>query len=423
MSNQKTLNEYKDEVLNLIEETKLASLELAKASTKDKDLLLKEISRQIEADYNLILEANKIDIKNAKDKDYAPSFLDRLKLDTSRLDSIVKNINDVLNLDDPVGSREHLHERPNGLNVYKQTIPLGLIGIIYESRPNVTSDAAVLCLKSGNATILRGGKEAFETNKSLVNSIQEALTKNKFNPNCVNMVPYTDREVMKYILSLDEQIDLIIPRGGEGLIRFVSENSRIPVIKHYKDVCHVYVDKDADLEKAYKISLNSKVQRPGVCNAMETLLVHKDISDKFLPKIIESFKKNNVIVHGSKEVMNYGADIPVEEEDWYKEYLDLELNIKVVEDIYSAINHIEKYGSLHTESIVTEDKNQADLFINSVGSSAVMHNASTRFNDGNELGLGAEIGISTTKLHAFGPMGLKELTSKKFVVVGDGQIK
>ena len=423
MVNDAIIQQYKDEALKLIGSTKLASLSLAKATTEDKDMLLKEISNQIEEDEQAILEANKIDIDNAKDKEYSSAFLDRLKLDKSRLQEIIKNIKEIIKLDDPVGKREFLHKRPNGLDVYKQTIPLGTIGIIYESRPNVTSDAAVLCLKSGNATILRGGSECFETNKSLVQSIQKALLKKGFDSNCVNMIPHTDREIMKYVLTLDEDIDLIIPRGGEGLIRFVSENSRIPVIKHYKGVCHVYVDEYADLDKAVNISLNSKVQRPGVCNAMETLLVHKSVAKKFLPKIIKLLKENEVTIHGSKEVMQYGADDLAVEDNWHKEYLELELNIRIVADISSAISHIEQYGSLHTASIITEDLAQAEFFINSVGSSAIMHNTSTRFNDGNELGLGAEIGISTTKLHAFGPMGLNELTSKKFVVIGDGQTK
>mgnify|MGYP003952091553 FL=1 len=413
-------------VLELIRNTKSASIHLAKATSEQKDLLLKEISIQIKKDKDKILEANSNDISNISSKDYSPSFLDRHKLDEGRVSDIVKNIEDVLGLKDPVGIREFICKRPNGINVYRQTIPLGLIGIIYESRPNVTSDAAVLCLKSGNATILRGGSECFLTNKALVDSIQNALTKTGFSSNCVNMVPFTDREIMKYILTLEKEIDLIIPRGGEGLIHFVSENSRIPVIKHYKGVCHVYVDQYADLDKAYSVSLNSKIQRAGVCNAMETLLVHRKIADSFLPNFIKSLKEEDVIIHGSSDVLKYGDEDDIglaNEEDWYKEYLKLELNIRVVDDIKTAISHIEKYGSLHTESIITENQEMAEMFINELDSSAVMHNVSTRFNDGNELGLGAEIGISTTKLHAFGPMGLNELTSKKFVILGEGQIK
>ncbi len=413
-------------VLQLIRDTKLASIRLAKATSEQKDLLLREISVQIKKDKDKILEANSKDISNISSKDYSSSFLDRLKLDEGRVSDIVKNIEDVLSLKDPVGIREFICKRPNGISVYRQTIPLGLIGIIYESRPNVTSDAAVLCLKSGNATVLRGGSECFLTNKALVDSIQNALAKTGFSPNCVSMVPFTDREIMKYILTLEKEIDLIIPRGGEGLIHFVSENSRIPVIKHYKGVCHVYVDQYADLDKAHTVSLNSKIQRAGVCNAMETLLVHRDIADSFLPNFIKSLKEENVIIHGSADVLKYGGEGDIDlanEEDWHKEYLKLELNIRVVDDIKAAISHIEKYGSLHTESIITENQEMAEMFINELDSSAVMHNVSTRFNDGNELGLGAEIGISTTKLHAFGPMGLNELTSKKFVILGEGQIK
>lgn len=413
-------------VLQLIRDTKLASIHLAKATSEQKDLLLREISVQIKKDKDKILEANSKDISNISSKDYSSSFFDRLKLDEGRVSDILNNIEDVLSLKDPVGIREFICKRPNGISVYRQTIPLGLIGIIYESRPNVTSDAAVLCLKSGNATMLRGGSECFLTNKALVDSIQNALANTGFSPNCVSMVPFTDREIMKYILTLEKEIDLIIPRGGEGLIHFVSKNSRIPVIKHYKGVCHVYVDQYADLDKAHAVSLNSKIQRAGVCNAMETLLVHRDIADSFLPNFIKSLKGENVIIHGSNDVLKYGGEGDIglaNEEDWHKEYLKLELNIRVVDDIEAAISHIEKYGSLHTESIITENQEMAEMFINELDSSAVMHNVSTRFNDGNELGLGAEIGISTTKLHAFGPMGLNELTSKKFVILGEGQIK
>ena len=349
-----------------------------------------------------------------------------MTLDEKKIQQMQKNIEDVIKLEDPVGRREHLSSRPNGLNVYKQSIPLGVISIIYESRPNVTSDAAVLCLKSGNATVLRGGSECFHTNTVIIEVIKDSLTKCGFNPNCINMIPITDREALKYILTLDEYIDLVIPRGGENLIRFIANFSRIPVIKHYKGVCHVYIDEFADPNKALEISINSKVQRPGVCNSMETLLIHRKKVSSVLKTIIDALKESKVIIHSTDEVKDMFRNekiVKIDEQDWYIEYLDLEMNIKIVDNIDEAISHIEKYGSLHTESIVTEDIKKAEYFINSVNSSAIMHNASTRFKDGNELGLGAEIGISTTKLHAFGPMGLNELTTQKFVILGEGQIK
>ena len=319
-----------------------------------------------------------------------------------------------------------MYDRPNGIKVFKQSIPLGVMSIIYESRPNVTSDAASLCLKSGNSVILRGGSESFNTNKVIVETIKDSLSQNNINPNAVNLVPYTERDVMKYILRKDELIDLIIPRGGEGLIRFVSQNSSIPVIKHYKGVCHVYIDLKANLDIAHSVAINSKIQRPGVCNAMETLIINKNLPKEFIESLLKDLKENKVKLRGEKNLSSFidsDSFVELEEIDFQNEYLDLELNIKLVDSVDSAITHIERYGSLHTESIITEDESIKEKFINSLNSSAIFHNISTRFNDGNELGLGAEIGISTTKLHAFGPMGLNELTSEKFVVTGSGQIK
>jgi glutamate-5-semialdehyde dehydrogenase len=419
-------DKVKKKIEELAKSTRNASYEIAKASTEKKNSLLKTIISAIEESKELILKANKLDLNSIKDKNLTSAFIERMTLDEKKIQQMQKNIEDVINLEDPVGRRELLSSRPNGLNVFKQSIPLGVISIIYESRPNVTSDAAVLCLKSGNATVLRGGSECFNTNSAIIKIIKESLEKSGFSSNCINMIPITDREALKHILTLDEDIDLVIPRGGENLIRFIANFSRIPVIKHYKGVCHVYVDEFADSKKAIEISINSKIQRPGVCNSMETLLIHKKQVPNVLGDILEILEKNKVKVHSTPDVVKMFKDrsiIEIREEDWHEEYLDLEMNIKIVEDIDQAISHIEDYGSLHTESIVTEDIQKAEYFINSVNSSAIMHNASTRFNDGNELGLGAEIGISTTKLHAFGPMGLNELTTKKFVILGEGQIK
>ena len=315
-------------------------------------------------------------------------------------------------------------KRPNGLSVGQMRIPLGVIAIIYESRPNVTADAAGLCLKAGNSVILRGGSEAFNSNQAIGSIISDALKEVGLPEKAVQIVPVTDRNAILEMLKLEEFIDLVIPRGGEGLIRFVVENSMIPVLKHYKGICHVYIDESADIELATSIAVNSKTQRPGVCNAMETLLVNKKIAKKFLPVLEKELNDLGVTIKSCKNTKKILPDtVPAKEEDFYEEYLDLILNIKIVDDLDEAIKHIEKYGSMHTESIVTKSYDNAQYFIKRVNSSAVMVNASTRFNDGFELGLGAEIGISTSKLHAFGPMGLEELTSKKFIVYGDGQIK
>ena len=422
-----TLNQdVKSQIDNLLMDTKKSSLDIAKTNTENKNLLLIDIAKNINESRTSILLNNEKDLNLLDPKNFSPAFYDRLKLNDERIDQMIQNINEVIDLEDPVRKNRFLYERPNGLKVFKQSIPLGVICIIYESRPNVTSDAASLCLKSGNSVLLRGGSECFNTNKILVDIIQKSLIKNNINKDSVNLVPYTDREVMKYILRKDDDVDLVIPRGGEGLIRFVSENSSIPVIKHYKGVCHVYLDSEADLKIAHDIAINSKIQRPGVCNAMETLIINKNLPKDFILNLLHEFINNKVLIYGEDELSNYISNdlfTKLTPEDYHNEYLDMKLNIKIVSDIQQAIKHIEEYGSLHTESIVTSNEINKEIFIQSLNSSAIFHNASTRFNDGNELGLGAEIGISTTKLHAFGPMGLNELTSEKFVVYGSGQIK
>jgi len=418
--------EVKFEIDSLLKKTRDASLQIAKLDTNIKNKILNDIAENIRKAENEIIYANNTDLDSLNPKDYTSAFYDRLKLNSPRINQMISNILEVIALEDPVGKRRYLYDRPNGIKVFKQSIPLGVMSIIYESRPNVTSDAASLCLKSGNSVILRGGSESFNTNKIIVEIIKDSLSQNNINSDAINLVPYTQRDVMKYILRKDELIDLIIPRGGEGLIRFVSENSSIPVIKHYKGVCHVYIDLKANLDIAHSVAINSKIQRPGVCNAMETLIINQNLPKEFIENLLKDLKENKVKLRGEKNLSSFidsDSFVELEEIDFQNEYLDLELNIKLVDSVDSAITHIERYGSLHTESIITEDENIKEKFINSLNSSAIFHNISTRFNDGNELGLGAEIGISTTKLHAFGPMGLNELTSEKFVVTGSGQIK
>jgi glutamate-5-semialdehyde dehydrogenase len=333
-------------------------------------------------------------------------------------------LREIAKLPDPVGEVVKGWTRPNGLKVEKVRIPLGVIAIVYESRPNVTVDAAGLCLKSGNVVILRGGSEAIHSNLVLGTILQEVLKDSKINPDLLQVVPTTDREALKVLLEQDTCIDLAIPRGGSGLMRLLRDISKIPVIKHDKGVCHIFVDYNADLEAAERIVLNAKVQRPGVCNALETLLVDEKISHGFLPRMLEELKRLGVEVRGCERTRKIDPDVKAaSEEDWDAEYLDLILAVKVVGGLDEALRHIERHGSLHTESILTNDERHAERFLKEVNASAVMVNASTRFNDGGQLGLGAEIGISTTKMHAFGPMGLEELTAQKYVIRGEGQVR
>ena len=333
--------DVKSQIDNLLLDTKKSSLDIAKTSTETKNSLLIDIANNINESRSLILSNNEIDLNLLDPKNFSHAFYDRLKLDNPRIDQMIQNINEVIGLDDPVGKNRFLYERPNGLKVFKQSIPLGVICIIYESRPNVTSDAASLCLKSGNSVLLRGGSECFNTNKILVEIIQKSLIKNNINQHSVNLVPYTDREVMKYVLRKDEDIDLVIPRGGEGLIRFVSENSSIPVIKHYKGVCHVYLDSEADLKIAQDVAINSKIQRPGVCNAMETLIINKNLPKDFISNLLNEFINNKVLIYGEDELSKYiGNDLftLLNPEYYHNEYLDMKLNIKLVNDIDQAIS-------------------------------------------------------------------------------------
>ncbi len=411
-------------ITDIAEKAKNASYRLAKADSGAKNEALTRMSDGIIERSRFIIEENKIDVDEARSKGLSGAMIDRLALTEERIAKISQGLREVSLLPDPVGEVVRMWKRPNGLHVGKMRIPLGVIGIIYESRPNVTADAAGLCVKSGNSVILRGGSETIRSNIAIGEVLRASLRASGLPEDAVQIIPVTDRNAVLEMLKLEERIDLIIPRGGEGLIRFVSENSRIPVLKHYKGVCHIFVDESADMEMAESICINAKVQRPGVCNAMETMLVHENIAGVFLPRIAEKFIQEGVELRGCERTREIIPDVKAAHEaDWYEEYLDLILSVKVVSNMEEAVSHIEKYGSMHTESIITENYSNSQAFINGVNSSTVMVNASTRFNDGFELGLGAEIGISTSKLHAFGPMGVEELTTTKFIVFGEGQIR
>jgi len=403
---------------------KAASREMAGCPSDKKNEALLRIADNLEKEASHIQAENEKDLVEANAQGLSNAMIDRLTISDSTISSMAEGVREVAQIDDPVGSMSRTWLRPNGLQVSRMRIPLGVIGIIYESRPNVTIDAAGLCLKAGNATILRGGSEALASNQALAGIIGQGLEKSGLPQQAVRVVPVKDREAVHALLKQEETIDLIIPRGGEGLIRFVVENSKIPVLKHYKGVCHVYVDEGADLKMAEEICFNAKVQRPGVCNAMETMLVHQSSALEFLPEMANRFIKAGVELRGCPATCRILSDIKqAGEDDWPAEYLDLVLAVKVVENMEQAIQHIAAYSSNHTDAIVTSDYQRAGKFVREVDSSVVLVNASTRFNDGSQMGLGAEIGISTSKLHAFGPMGVEELTTTKFVVFGDGQIR
>ncbi len=414
----------KEQVIEIAEKTKEAASTLANTSSRVKDKALLEMADELIKNMDYLTTENAKDLDYAKNKGLSEAMIDRLTLDESTIKGMAEGLKEVAALPDPVGEVTSMWRRPNGLLVGRMRIPLGVIGIIYESRPNVTADAAALCLKSGNAVILRGGSEAINSNLAITRILQDVLRNVNIPEAAIQIIPTTDRQAVNEMLKLEEYIDIIIPRGGEELIRAVVNQSRIPVIKHYKGVCHIFVDKSADLDMADTICMNAKTQRPGVCNAMETLLVHKKVAETFLPRVAKSLKDAGVTLKGCENTRTILLDIEeASEKDWYEEYLDLILAIRVVNDLDEAMAHIEKYGSLHTESIITRDYNNSQRFLNEVNSSTVLANASTRFSDGFELGLGAEIGISTTKLHAFGPMGLQELTTTKFIIYGNGQIR
>ncbi|MDI6703883.1 MAG: glutamate-5-semialdehyde dehydrogenase [bacterium] len=413
-----------DHIIELARKAKDASRTLANISSEVKNKALLLMAEHIRENRDRIIKENEIDVRDAKRANLSSAFIDRLTLSEHRIEGMINGLKDVASLPDPVGEIIRMWRRPNGLQVGKMRVPLGVVMIIYESRPNVTVEATSLCLKSGNAVILRGGKEAFRSNRVIAKILRDCCREVGIPSESVSFVETTSRKAVKELIKFDDCIDVIIPRGGEEMIREIRNEARVPVIAHGKGNCHVYIDKDADLQMALDIAYNAKVQRPGVCNAMETLLVHKDKAREFLPKIVRMLKDAKVEIRGCKETKKIVGDIrDATESDWFTEYLDLILAVKVVDSIDDAISHIAKYGSCHTEAIVTSSYENSQRFLREVDAAAVFVNASTRFTDGGEFGLGAEIGISTQKLHARGPMGLEELTSTKFIIFGEGQIR
>lgn len=411
-------------VLNKAKEARAGAKSLAKASSQHKNSILIEMAEKLKISADALISENKKDIEYARTKGLSEALIDRLTLNEKRVAEMSQGLVEVAQLPDPVGEITKMWQRPNGMTVGKMRVPIGTIGIIYEARPNVTADATSLCLKAGNAVILRGGSEAINSNRAIVSILRDVIRSNGIHEGAITFIDIPDREAVMEMLKLEGIIDLIIPRGGEGLIRTVTENSRIPVLKHYKGVCHVFVDRDADLEMAGEICFNSKVQRPGTCNAMETMLVDAAISGVFLPQMVKRFQEAGVELRGcSKTVALCEGIKAVNEEDFHNEYLALVLNIKIVSDMDEAIEHIAAYSSAHSDSIVTMRYDKAWRFLREVDSAAVLVNASTRLNDGFQFGLGAEIGISTDKIHARGPMGLEELTCTKFIVLGSGQLR
>ena len=406
------------------EKARKASWFLAMASTADKNKVLGQVAEGLIRESGKILTANNEDMVNAEKAGLKGAIMDRLLLTQDRIKSMAVGLKEIAALEDPVGEILAMKKRPNGLVIGQKRVPMGVIGIIYESRPNVTADVFGLCLKTGNAAILRGGKEAYASNRAITDIIQKVLAEEGFPAECLQLVENTNRESAVALMQLDQYLDLLIPRGGAGLIRAVVENSHVPVIETGVGNCHIYVDESADLDKAIAITVNAKIQRPGVCNAAESLLVHEKIAGEFLPRVGAELLKHKVEIRGDKAVCQLidGAK-PATDEDWATEYLDLIISAAVVPSMDDAIDHIQQYGSGHSEAIITESYTRAQSFLNKVDAAAVYVNASTRFTDGFEFGFGAEIGISTQKLHARGPMGLKELTSTKYIIYGNGQIR
>ena len=406
------------------ESARIAKRALAKLTTDEKNNVLLNAADALKSNYKEILIANEIDLENGKKAGLKPSIMDRLALNKERIYSIAEGLEQIAKLPDPIGEVINMKTLPNGLTVGQKRVPMGVIGIIYEARPNVTSDAFGLCLKAGSAVILRGGKEAINSNKATIAVFKKAINKIGVDENIVQLIEDTSRETATAMMKMNGYIDVLIPRGGAGLIQSVVQNSTVPVIETGVGNCHVFVDESADIEKAVNIIVNAKAQRPGVCNAAETMLVHKNIAKEFLPAAIKALKEKNVEIRGDKAVKSIVNDVAeAKDEDWATEYLDYILAVKVVENIDEAIEHIAKYSTGHSECIVSESYTNTQRFLQEIDSAAVYVNASTRFTDGNEFGFGAEIGISTQKLHARGPMGLKELTTTKYLIYGNGQIR
>lgn len=413
-----------EQITSIAQRARDASTIMAKLSTNQKNTMLHAMADLLEAESAFIITANAHDLDSGKEKGLSEAMLDRLMLNKERIAGIAASLREVAALPDPVGEVTSMTRRPSGIQVGRMRIPLGVIGIVYEARPNVTADAAALCLKAGNAVILRGGSEAINSNKALADILHRAMRSSGIPTEALALVPMTDREGVLAMLQQEESIDLIIPRGGESLIRFVVQHSRIPVIKHYKGVCHAFIDASADAAMATKIIVNGKTQRPGVCNALETVLIHRDVAETVVPILANALLQRGVELRGDEEFCQFVSTAKqAKDEDWDAEYLALILSCKIVGSIDEAIGHIERHGSLHSEVIITNDYTNAQRFIREVNSSCVLVNASTRFNDGGQLGLGAEIGISTTKLHSFGPMGLEDLTTRKYIVFGEGQVR
>jgi len=414
----------KEEILLMGKYAKEASYFLAESSLTFRNKALLLIAQELDRKKTLILKENQRDIKVAQDKKFSSAFLDRLRLDSHRIKKMIEMVKEVKRLPEPLGRIILEKKRPNGLLIRRVSVPIGVIAIIYESRPDVTVQASILCLKSGNSVILKGGKESRFSNLILVNILQESLLQAGLPEHSVQIVKRKERKVTKELLSLADYLDLVIPRGGESLIKMISLNSRIPVIKHYQGICHTYVDKEADLNKAVSVVYNAKMQRPGTCNSTETLLVHQEIAPSFLPEIINKLKAAGCEIRGCPKTFKIFPGIKkAKEQDWSTEYLNPILSIKVVDSLKEAIEHINFYGTRLSDSIITENKKRGEKFLKKVDSAAVYLNASTRFTDGNEFGLGAEIGISTDKIHARGPMGLESLTSYKYLIYGNGQIR
>jgi len=416
--------DIKETILEIGRKARQASRAMAKLDTQSKNACLSAMADTLEKYSSLIIAANAIDMKEAETSGLSAAMLDRLMLDEKRVNDMANAIRTLVILDDPAGRVLSSKTRPNGLVIQKVSVPIGVVGIIYESRPNVTSDAATLCIKAGNACILRGGKEALNSNLAIAKALMEGGKAAGLPENAMQVIPITDHEAIKHLVQMDQYLDVIVPRGGHQLIEMILDNSRVPIIKHAHGVCHIYVDESADLEEAVQIAVNAKCQRPGVCNAMETLLVHKNVAAAFLPKVGAEYLTRHVEMRGDEATRALiPTAITATREDWSTEYLDYILSIRVVDDLDSAIDHIAEYGSGHSDAILTNDTAHAERFLNEVNSAAVYLNASTRFTDGGEFGLGAEIGISTDKLHARGPMGLEELNTYKYVIRGNGQIR
>ena len=411
-------------LISMGQKAKEASYELGIASAGQKNQALTFMAEELVKAKDEIIKANEIDRQNAIKKGITEALLDRLSLDDSRIEAMAQGLLDIVKLQDPVGEVTNMWQMPNGLEIGQKRVPIGVLGIIYESRPNVTSDAAGLCLKSGNAVILRGASDAINSNKAVAKALVAGIKRSGLPQDCVQLLEDTSRETAREMMRLNNYIDVLIPRGGAGLIKSVVQNATVPVIETGTGNCHIFVDETADLEMAKAIVLNAKVQRPGVCNAAEKLLVHESIANEFLPTIVKALRENGVEVRGCDKAQAIVDDIKViEEPEWHQEYLDLIIAVKVVKDVDEAIKHINKYNTGHSESIVTESYKNSQKFLQRVDAAAVYVNASTRFTDGGEFGFGGEIGISTQKLHARGPMGLKELTTSKYIIFGDGQIR